>query len=329
MNRRLKGSDKQMPGSLRYEFEPLHFDFQSMGSVVDAAVDSHGNIYAMTGGELPITIFDSSGKFLKGWGKGLIGGCHGIYIDHEDFVYIADSADHVVMKLTPSGELLMTLGNRGVHSDSGSINGNFKTVQRGAPPFYAPSKVTVSPAGEIFVSDGYGNSRVHRFSAGGKLLATWGEPGSAPGQFRIPHGVGVDENNIVYVADRENFRIQIFDEKGTLKNIWRDISRPDGLCVANGLVYVAELGCRMYVDNVFFEPYEGSPWSQVRVFDLNGVEQTRFGGPEGWKACNMYAAHSINVDREGSIYVAEAGWPINECPLPENLHPALQKFRKV
>ena len=318
-----------MAGKLKYEFEPLDFDSGSMGCVADAAVDSNGNIFAMTGGEAPLTVFDSDGKFLYRWGKGLIGGCHGIYIDKEDFVYIADSGDHVVMKFAPGGELLMTLGKRGVHSDSGSVNANFKTIQRGAGPFYAPSKVTSSPAGEIFVTDGYGNSRVHRFSASGKLLASWGEPGGAPGQFRIPHGVGVDENNIVYVADRENYRIQIFDVEGTLKNIWEDISRPDGLCVANGLVYVAELGYRMYVDNVLFEPYEGSPWSQVRVFDLNGVEQARFGGPEGWKAGNMYAAHSVNVDSQGSIYVGEAGWPTNEYPLPENLHPALQKFRMV
>jgi len=296
-----------------------------MSCVADAAVDSKGNIFAMTGE--PITVFDPKGKYLYSFGKGLIAGCHGIFIDKDDFVYIADSGDHVVMKFTHDGKLLMTLGNRGVHSDSGAVNGNFKTIKRGAGPFYAPSKVSVSPKGEIFVCDGYGNSRVHRFSADGKLLKSWGEPGGEPGQFRIPHGVGVDGDNLVYVADRENSRVQVFDVDGNVKAVWEHINRPDGLCVANGLVYVAELGYRTYVDNVLFTPWEGSPWSQVAVFDLKGREQARFGGPEGHIAGNMYAAHSINVDRQGNIYVGEAGWPTNEYPLPEHLHPALQKFR--
>lgn len=278
---------------------------------------------------MPVAVFDKDGKYLYGWGQGLIRGCHGLFIDSDDYVYCVDSGDHVVLKFTPEGKLLMTLGKRGVPSDSGCVKGNFKTIRRGAGPFNTPNKVTVSPKGEIFVSDGYGNARIHRFSKDGELIKSWGEPGGGPGQFRIPHGVGVDEDGNVYVADRENYRIQIFDVEGNLKNIWEDISCPDGICVANGLVYVIELGYRMYVDNVLFEPFENMPWSQVRVFDLNGVEQTRFGGPEGHIAGNMYAGHSINVDRQGNIYVGEAGWPTNEQPKPENLHPALQKFRKL
>lgn len=317
-----------MEPKLSYAFEPVEFEI-GMDGVADAAADSSGSIYALTGGDQPVSVFDSGGRLLAGWGKGLIREGHGIFIDAEDLIYVADSGDHVVLKFTPGGKLLLTLGNRGVRSDTGCVNGNFKTIRRGAGPFHAPSKVTVSPAGEIFVTDGYGNARVHRFSAEGKLLKSWGEPGGGPGQFRIPHGIGVDENNTVYVADRENFRIQVFDEDGNLKTIWENIHRPDGLCVADGLVYVAELGCRMYVDNVMFEPWENSPWSQVRVFDVNGKELTRFGGPEGWKAGNLFAAHSINVDGQGSIYVGEAGWPVNEQPLPEKLHPALQKFRRV
>lgn len=317
-----------MSNNLKYVFEPLDFGM-ALNCVPDAAVDSKGNIFAMVDGKTPILVFDKNGKYLYGWGEGLIGGCHGIYIDSEDFVYCADSGDHVVTKFTPEGKLLMTLGNRGVHSDSGSINANFKTIKRGAGPFYAPSKVTVSPKGEIFVADGYGNSRIHRFSADGRLLKSWGEPGGEPGQFRVPHGVGVDRNDNVYVADRENNRVQIFDTEGNLKNIWDHIYRPDGLCVSKDLVYVAELGHRMYVDNVLFEPYDNSPWSRVRVFDLEGVEKAVFGGPEGWIAGNLFAAHSINVDHEGNIYVGEAAWPANESTPPDNLHPALQKFRRI
>jgi DNA-binding beta-propeller fold protein YncE len=314
---------------MRYELAPLEFE-AVLNCVPDAAVDSAGNIFAMTDTETPILVFDRGGKLLRPFGAGVIQGCHGLFIDPEDFVYVADSGDHTVKKFSPAGVLLMTLGSPGVPSDTGCVNGNFKTIRRGAGPFHIPSKVTVSPAGEIFVSDGYGNARVHRFSPEGALLASWGEPGGGAGEFRIVHGVGVDENNRVYVADRENDRVQIFDVKGGLLDIWTDIKRPDGLCVAGGFVYVAELGHVFYVDNVLYTPYENMPWSRVRVFDLNGVEQARFGGPDGWRPGNMWAAHSINVDRAGSIYVGEAGWPSQEQgPPPPGIHPALQKFRRV
>lgn len=317
-----------MDTRLRYEFEPLEFEFR-MDSVADAAVDSKGNIFALAGVDQPVSVFDGKGRFLSSWGKGIIREGHGIFIDPGDFVYVADSGDHVVSKFTHDGKHLFTIGNRGTHSGTGAVNGNFKTITHSAGPFYSPSKVTVSPAGEIFVTDGYGNARIHRFSAEGRLIKSWGEPGGGPGQLRIPHGIGVDEENTVYVADRENDRVQVFDAEGALKAIWNGIHRPDGLCLGGGLVYVAELGHIMYVDNVMYEPYENMPWSKVRVFDRNGTELARFGGPEGWKAGNLFAAHSINIDRQGNVYVGEAAWPANEQPVPEGLHPALQKFKKL
>ena len=321
-----------MDSELKYVFEPLDFGAEYaalLDNVADAAVNSKGNIYALINGEYPGLVFDAGGRFLYKWGKGVINGPHGMYIDKNDYIYVADSGDHVVTKFTPDGKLLMTLGRRGVPSDSGCVKGNFKTIRRGAGPFNIPSKVTVSPKGEIFVADGYGNSRIHRFSEKGELLKSWGEPGGDPGQFRIPHGVAVDERDNVYVADRENDRVQIFDTGGNLRGIWKNIYRPDGLCYAKGLVYVAELGHRMYVDNVMYEPYENMPWARVRVFDTDGAEKACFGEPESWIPGNMFAPHSMNVDREGNIYVAEAAWPANESAPPENLHPALQKFRRA
>lgn len=309
-----------------YAFERIDFEAR-LDSVADAAVDSKGLIYALTGASQPVSVFDGRGKLVSGWGKGLIREGHGIYIDQDDFVYVADSGDHVVSKFTLDGKLLFTIGNRGEHSDTGAVRGNFKTIQRSAGPFYAPSKVTVSPAGDIYVTDGYGNARVHRFSADGRLIKSWGEPGGGPGQFRIPHGIGVDCDGTVYVADRENDSVQVFDAEGCLNAIWNGIHRPDGLCVCGDYVCVAELGHIMYVDNVLYEPYENMPWSKVRVFGKQGGELAEFGGPEGWKAGNLFAAHSINADRQGNLYVGEAGWPVNEQPLPDQLHPALQKFR--
>lgn len=133
------------------------------------------------------------------------------------------------------------------------------------------------------------------------------------------------------MADRENDRVQVFDPEGRVLDIWEAVWRPDGLCVRDGLVYVAELGHRMFIDNVLYQPgeYDEMPWSRVRVFRPDGTEVARFGGPEGGLDGNLYAAHGIFVDRENSIYVAEATWPENEYPKPEKLHSALQKFVRI
>jgi DNA-binding beta-propeller fold protein YncE len=311
---------------MKFVYEPIDFEIQMKGCG-DAAVDSQGRIFAVSIPQ-PVTIFSQAGKILERWSEDCCGCAHGVYIDEADFVYIVDSDRHTLLKFTPKGDVVFEVGTRGRGSDTGVENGNFKTIKRGAPPFNAPSKVTVSKRGEIFVTDGYGNARIHRFSAEGKLLASWGEPGNAPGQFHLPHGVGVDDENRVYVADRENNRVQIFDTEGKVLNIWNDVKRPDGICVRGELVYVAELGHVAYIDNVFFEPYDNAPWSCVRVFDTKGREVTRFGGSDPWEPGNMYSAHGANLDREGNLYIADSGLP--DGPAPEgSKRYALQKFALI
>lgn len=312
---------------LRYELVPIDFSIPLPGAA-DVAADSNGFILALAGPG-PIDVFDPEGQLLGTLGEGIVRGGHGLFIDGDDNLYIADSGDHTVKKLSRDGRLLMTLGNPGHPSDTGVVNGNFKTIRRGAGPFNVPDKVCVSAAGEIFVTDGYGNARVHRFSADGRLLASWGEPGGEPGQFRIPHGVGVDSGNRVYVADRENERIQVFDVNGRLLEIWNDIARPDGLCVFEDHIYVGELGYRMFTDNVMFQPRPGMMWSRVRVFSPAGEVLACFGDEDGAAPGNLFSAHSMNVDREGCIYVADAGWVDEEMPRPAFVHPAIQKFRPV
>lgn len=135
--------------SLRYEFEPLHFD-RKFNCVADAAVDSKGRIFVMTDKTPAMTVLDANGQFLYDWPAEAIVGAHGVFIDKDDFVYCADSGNHTVSKFTTEGERIFQLGNPGIPSDSGCINGNFKTIKRGAGPFNVPSKVTVSDEGEIF-----------------------------------------------------------------------------------------------------------------------------------------------------------------------------------
>jgi sugar lactone lactonase YvrE len=323
----IPGKERKMNGESRYEFFPLEYG-KEFTNVSDVAVDSKGNLFVMMRGETPVLVFDCNGRFKNSWGNGLFANPHGMHIDAQDHVYCVDANEHIVMKFTGSGELLMTLGNRGAPSDTGCIAGNFKTIKHGSGPFYRPTKVSTNKEGDIFVSDGYGNARVHRFAPDGTLIRSWGEPGRQPGQFQIPHGIAVDEKNNVYVADRENSRIQIFDIDGNLKGIWNNIYRPTAICVNKGFVFVSELGYRAYVDNVLFEPDGSGPWSQVRIFDSAGHEQAQIGGPEGAVAGNFFAAHSICVDREDNIYVGEVVWPANESKPPADLHQALQRFRK-
>jgi len=314
------------PG-LQYSFVPQDYGVP-LKNVADVAADSKNNVYLIVRGDPPILVFSPEGKLINSWGKGLIAGPHGIYIDDHDNVFCVDNKDNVVLKFTTAGKLLMTLGTRGVATDSGAINRSFKTVKRGSGPFNIPTKVATSKSGEIFVSDGYGNARVHRFSADGKLIKSWGEPGTGPGQFNLPHGIAVDDNDNVYVADRENERIQVFDIEGNLKRIWPNICRPCAIFIHKGNVYVAELGRRLYVDNVLFTPNGEGPWARVRIFNPEGVELARLGEVESWKPGNFFAPHGLCVDKDDNLYVAEVIWPANESPAPKDLHPSLQKFRR-
>jgi DNA-binding beta-propeller fold protein YncE len=312
--------------AIRYSLVPHDYEIK-LDNVADVAVDSRNNLFVLVRGEYPVLVFSTEGRLLQKWGKGMIAGPHGLHVDAKDFVFCVDNVSHVVRKFSPEGKLLMTIGTPGVPSDSGSPEGNFKTVVRGAGPFNCPTKMTTSSTGEIFVTDGYGNARVHRFSADGKLIKSWGEPGTGPGQFNLPHGIAVDPNGNVYVADRENERIQIFDANGNLKTIWPGICRPTAIFIKHGLVYVTELGRRLYLDNVLFQPSSNPPWSRVRIFDLEGHEITAFGDSEGWRPGNFFAAHGLCVDTADNLYVAEVIWPANESSPPKDLHPGLQKFR--
>jgi sugar lactone lactonase YvrE len=139
----------------------------------------------------------------------------------------------------------------------------------------------------------------------------------------------VDEDNRVYVADRENNRVQIFDVEGRVIGIWDGINRPDGICVRDGVVYVAELGHIAYNDNVMFDLYENMPWSRVVVFDTKGHELTRFGGEDPWQEGNLFSAHGANLDREGSLYIADSGLPDGSTAPARRKRHALQKFRRI
>jgi len=228
---------------------------------------------------------------------------HGTCVGPDGSIYCTDALNHTVSKFTPEGKLLLVLGNKDQPSETGCTgftehpdpDDMVATIRRSGPPFNMPTGVALSSSGEIYVSDGYGNARVHKFSSDGTLLLSWGEPGNAPGQFRWPHSVWVDKRERVLVADRMNDRIQIFNAKGEFLSQWTGLSYPTGIFIdGEETVYVSEIG------------------RQVNIFTTDGKRLVRWGMSrlltyqgEDKETALFYAPHAIAVDSRGDIYVGE------------------------
>ncbi len=197
---------------------------ESFAMVSAVATDSRDRVYAFQRKDPPIVIFDRDGKFISSWGNGNFEFAHGIHIA-DDIVYLTDRNNSVCIIYTLDGKPIQMLGRHGVHSDTG-CEVPAELVPRAAGPFNYPSELVPGPDGDLYVSDGYRNARVHRFSGGGELKMSWGEPGKvAPNEFHLPHSLVV-KGDRVYVCDRENHRMQVFSTNGDHLAIWDDIQRP-------------------------------------------------------------------------------------------------------
>src|SRR3984957_10113639 len=205
-------------------------DGWTFGDVAAVGVDSTNNVYVFNRGEHPIIVFNRNGDFLRSWGEGVFRNPHGLSIGHDGFIYCTDDGDHTVRKCTPNGKVVLTRGVPG--APASAMSGR---------PFCRCTHTALSPNGDIYVSDGYGNARVHRYSPDGKLLSSWGRPGTGPGEFNIVHNICTDADGWVYVADRENHRVQVFDGNGKYESQWNNLHRPCGLCLCCGRFFVAEL----------------------------------------------------------------------------------------
>lgn len=243
--------------------------------VAGVAVDSQDKVYVFNRSLHPIIVLDREGRFLTSWGEGLFKTPHGISIGPDDSIYLVDAGDHTVKKFTPEGALHQTLGAKDHPGEKGQ-------------PFNRPTDVALSPSGEIYVSDGYGNSRVHKFSRDGELLLSWGAPGDGPGQFNLPHSVWVDRHGCVYVADRENSRIQLFTSQGEFLTQWTDFLQPTDIFIdAEDKVYVSELQHR------------------VSILNLEGEPLARLGGEKSHTPGEFIAPHAVWTDSQGDLYVGE------------------------
>jgi sugar lactone lactonase YvrE len=184
----------------------------------------------------PIQKFDASGNVVTSFGAGLFNYPHGLFVDRDDNIWVSDGRTkngrgQTVMKFSPAGKLLMTLGKPGVAGD-------------GPDTFNGPSDILVAPNGDIFVADGHGgetNARIVKMSKDGKFIKAWGKKGSAPGEFDAPHSLAMDSAGRLFVADRSNSRIQLFDQNGEFLAEWRQFGRPSGVFIdKKDVIYVAD-----------------------------------------------------------------------------------------
>jgi DNA-binding beta-propeller fold protein YncE len=304
----------------------------SFVDVAGVAVDSRDRVYVFNRGTHPVVIFDREGKFLGSWGEGGFVRPHGITIGPDDTVYCTDDLDHTVKKFTPDGKLQRTFGTSGCPSETGATSQDFRTIRCASGPFHYPTNVALASDGSLYIADGYGNARIHKFSTEGEHLFSWGEPGDGPGQFRIPHGIAVGPDGTVVVADRENSRLQFFEPDGRYRAEWTEIARPCQVVVdAAGNVYVAELGYRAGMWPGTTAPSPDATGGRIRVFDRDGRLQARWGG--GLDPCapgDFYAPHDLRLDSRGDLYVGEVVWSAGGCrgAVPADCH-ALQKFARV
>ena len=255
---------------------------QTFGSVSAVATDSQDRVYAFQRAEPPVVIFDRDGNFVGSWGNGAFVNPHGIYIE-DDIIYLTDREGSVAMKYTLDGKPLQIIGEHGVYSDTGcEVSG--EVAPRAAGPFNYLTELVPAANGDLYVSDGYRNARVHRFSSAGQLISSWGEPGKGgPNQMHLPHSLIVGQDGRIYVCDRENSRIQIFSAEGEYIEMWTDMHRPLDISQdADGVFYITE------------RAEDGSP-PQVSVLGPDGQVLARFPSRSG---------HGSWVDAHGDIYLA-------------------------
>jgi len=273
--------------------------------VAGVATDSRDNVYVFNRGQHPVIVFSPDGEFLNSWGEGRFVRPHGLTIGPDDMLYLTDDRDHTVRKCTPDGCLLMTLGTSGKPSDTGLEGFDYRTIKHGGGPFNYPTNLALGTNGEMYITDGYGNARVHKFSAEGALLHSWGEPGDGPGQFNIPHGIAIDQRGRVIVADRENHRLQFFSPDGEFLEVWTDVVRPCQVFVdKDNRIFVAELGMRCGLWPWMKRPAD-PPAARISIFDDKGRLQARWGNDDPLAPDGFYAPHDIWLDSQGSIYVGE------------------------
>ena len=266
-------------------------EFGPRAAVPGVAIDREGRIWCVERCETPVQIYSPAGDLVGSWGRGQFKGVHSIRFDGEGNVWIADFQDHAVKKFTPDGKLLLTLGTPGEPGEDDTH-------------FNRPTDIAITPKGDLFVSDGYGNRRVVHFDAQGKFVKAWGGFGSAPGQFVLPHMIVVDSRGVLYVADRNSGRIQLFDQEGQFLGLWDNLIMPWGLWISpQDELWVCGSSPQWWRKGGEYPP----PKDQMFMrFSTDGRLQQLWTVPVGTEqpgACDW--VHCVAVDAEGNLYAGD------------------------
>jgi peptidylamidoglycolate lyase len=238
----------------------------SWSAATGVDIDSKGNIYVFHRNEsMPIMAFDKNGKFLRAWGQGMFKTTHFLRTDRDGNVWVTDRGDHQVFKFSPEGKLLMTLGRKGVVGENESRDA-----------FNGVADLVIAKNGDIFIADGEStNTRIVKYSKDGTFVTWWGGKGTEPGKFDEPHSIAIDSDGRLYVGDRRNKRVQVFDQKGKVLKQWNHLSTPWGVFVKGDRLYVVdgtEANCLLIVntkDGTILERIEGLRNATAVTVDAN------------------------------------------------------------
>jgi DNA-binding beta-propeller fold protein YncE len=262
--------------------------------VADVEVDSQDRVYVFSRGEHPVMVFEPDGSFIRSWGEGLFVRPHGLTLGPDETLYCVDDGGHCIRRCSLDGEVLMTIGTPGRPAP-----------RQSGQPFNQPTKVAFDPrTGDLYIADGYGNARVHKYTPDGRHLFSWGAYGTQPGEFNLVHSVVTDDEGKVYVADRESHRVQVFDDRGHYLTQWNNLHRACGLHIKAGRAYIGQLLTHLAVNADY--PNIGAC---VSIHDLTGRQLARLGDARPGEGPGQFTAPpGLAVDSHGDIYVGEVSW---------------------
>jgi DNA-binding beta-propeller fold protein YncE len=310
-----------------------------LGEAVGVATNSKGNIfvYTRTGnpsatlgtrrtfarGAARLFEFDPSGKYIREIGQGLYGlvFAHTVRIDRQDNIWVVDEGANMVIKFNPEGRVVMTMGRKpeAIPVPPPPAPAPPATPAAGDKPpapvgvgvpgdnFNRPTDVAWDAQGNIYVADGYGNSRIAKFDSNGKYLKSWGSRGSGPGQFNIPHTLAIDAQGLIYVGDRANNRIQVFDGEGTFKTQFVNVGAPSAICITPGpkqFLYASNSNPSTSMDN-----------GEIYKMSLDGKIVGKF-GTAGKLLKEFGSVHEMDCRSENELYVGEiTNWRVQKLTL--------------
>jgi DNA-binding beta-propeller fold protein YncE len=274
------------------------------GQTPGLAIDGKGQVWVLTRAEVPVQIFTPDGQFVRSWGKDQFAAVHQIRFDGAGHVWIADAANHTVRKFTPDGDLLLTLGTE---DEPGEDETHLDK----------PTDMAIAPSGDVFVADGYGNNRIVHFDSVGRFMKSWGTMGTGPGQFSLPHSIAMDSKGRLYVAGRNNNRIQVFDQEGRLLDTFPQVCVPWTIFITKAdEVYVCGSSPTGWSD----DPMIGIPPKDqlVMKFDTSGrlleLWTFPFGRTGHEQPGELNWVHGLAVDAQGNLYLGDImGQRVQKC----------------